>query len=66
MISIDPKSKCEREEIKTFMKSLWDAYKTIIEIVRTNNKLEAGQGFVEYAIILILVGIAVVLVVSLM
>lgn len=40
LISIDPKSKCEREEIKTFMKSLWDAYKTIIEIVRTNNKLE--------------------------
>jgi len=40
LTSIDLKSKCEREEIKSFMKNLWDSYKIIIEIVRTNNKLE--------------------------
>ena len=40
LISIDVRSKCEREEIKCFMKNLWDAYKVIVEIVRTNNKLE--------------------------
>lgn len=40
LLSIDLKSKSERDEIKSFMKNLWDAYKTIIEIVRTNNKLE--------------------------
>lgn len=40
LMSIDLQSKCEREEIKSVMKNLWDAYKIIIEIVRTNNKLE--------------------------
>lgn len=40
LMSIDLKGKCEREEIRSHMKNLWDAYKTIIEIVRTNNKLE--------------------------